>query len=79
MQEELMFLHMHANATHWEDMAAALPPHSATALAQLWHGLVSCDARGGPLLDTYVAAVVRGRSLKQAFAFSVNSLSKSER
>jgi hypothetical protein len=70
---------MHSTRTAWSAVAAALPPYTAPQLEQLWQRLSCCAARGGPLLDTYIAAVVRGWARAGAYALAVKALPSAER
>lgn len=76
-----MFAYMHYQLNgDWTAMQTKMHVSDAgNSLEQLWGNLVACTARAGPLLETYVAAVVRGRPLQYAFALAVSCLSKVER
>lgn len=76
-----MFAYMHYQLNgDWAAMQTKM--HCADTvgcLKQLWDDLVACTARAGPLLETYVAAIVRGRPYKHAFSLAVSCLSKHDR
>lgn len=76
-----MFAYMHCQLKgDWAAMQVKMHcRETVKCLKQLWDNLVTCTARAGPLLETYVAAVVRGRALQHAFGLAVICLSKTER
>lgn len=81
LSDELTFAMMHCQTKgDWRAMEARLQcPDTVKTLRSLWGDLVTCSTRAGRLLETYVAAYVRGRPLHTAFALAVSSLDKAER